>query len=461
MKRLTVLLAFLMVGCGSGEMRADAGRANDAGLQLDAGADDDAGATGDGGVRIEEDAGPDAGMIPEDAGTDAGMVPEDDAGTDAGMVGVDAGLSCAVGNGGCDALTTCSESNGAIFCGACPSGYDGTGATGCIDRDECATDAGALCPAPHLCINVPGTFSCASCAAGYRSESDGGCVDVNECLTDAGVCGMGTSCINTVGDYTCTACPGPQLVGNGRTGCTLAPATWSWPPALAGSFRALSICTELAPGDPRNYDQTSVTDPGIESIESQYFFDTSASNGANIRFVVNSYGQGVGDSLTPTSFAGHGAIYDINTMVQSTGIISTAAGTLVNRLRYCRRLPVRGPCAEFREVITYTANPSGLSLPCDPPPDLVDSSDLGRVNFDDYTSDFTPTFTVTSTAAQVTWLRDGVTMAVTPVVNGIATWTDDGTAPAGDHGYSVRHAPNAVPSAALHVYLSTLPEPLF
>lgn len=38
---------------------------------------------------------------------------------------------CATGNGGCDPITTCSVSSGAISCSACPAGYTGESRTGC------------------------------------------------------------------------------------------------------------------------------------------------------------------------------------------------------------------------------------------------------------------------------------------------------------------------------------------
>jgi hypothetical protein len=39
---------------------------------------------------------------------------------------------CVTANGGCDSLTTCTNSPGSFTCGACPAGYTGTGATGCV-----------------------------------------------------------------------------------------------------------------------------------------------------------------------------------------------------------------------------------------------------------------------------------------------------------------------------------------
>ena len=45
---------------------------------------------------------------------------------------------CTTSNGGCDALTTCTNTIGSHICGACPTGYVGTGATGCVQyRKNC------------------------------------------------------------------------------------------------------------------------------------------------------------------------------------------------------------------------------------------------------------------------------------------------------------------------------------
>ena len=46
--------------------------------------------------------------------------------------------SCAVGNGGCDPRTTCTDIAGGSTCGPCPAGYTGTGRTGCIAPLDCA-----------------------------------------------------------------------------------------------------------------------------------------------------------------------------------------------------------------------------------------------------------------------------------------------------------------------------------
>jgi len=51
---------------------------------------------------------------------------------------------CMTSNGGCDPLTSCTNNAGAApTCGACPSGYAGTGATGCTPvAADSGVDAG-------------------------------------------------------------------------------------------------------------------------------------------------------------------------------------------------------------------------------------------------------------------------------------------------------------------------------
>lgn len=56
---------------------------------------------------------------------------------------------CATNNGGCDPLTTCTNTSGSRACGACPAGYSGDGEGGCVPR-PCTGAPGQQCP----CIKV-------------------------------------------------------------------------------------------------------------------------------------------------------------------------------------------------------------------------------------------------------------------------------------------------------------------
>jgi hypothetical protein len=125
---------------------------------------------------------------------------------------------CATANGGCDALTTCTNTKGGRTCSACPTGYTGDGASGCDDINECATDNGG-CTADHaVCTNTPGARTC-GCPTGYTGNGIADCTDINECDTDNGGCDGMVSCTNTDGGRTCGACP-MYYVGTGETSCT-------------------------------------------------------------------------------------------------------------------------------------------------------------------------------------------------------------------------------------------------
>ncbi|MGV3619673.1 MAG: hypothetical protein ACO1OB_02590 [Archangium sp.] len=446
MKRLGVLVAALLVSCGGGEAGMDGGEMSDSGVTSprDAGSVD-AGSVDAGSV----DAGDaDAGDV------DAGMTDED-AGIDAGQSVVDAGPSCAVGNGGCDALTTCTVSSGVIVCGACPGGYSGTGELGCVDVDECAADAG--CGPLNVCANLPGSFSCAACVSGYRGDGDGGCVDVDECASDAGVCDWHTTCTNTVGDFTCSACPS-HTTGSGRAGCVPKPATFTfstWPAA-----RSQSLCSRISAFLPVMYDRLNVQDVNIESGTTRYTLDVKSPDGGAFVSGVTDIASAIIEVRTNSNFSARALVFDVQTMLHTSYLRMTTPGEVVMTIRYCP-FTLGTPCAEVRDHVVYVpaSEDAYETLACDPVPVLDPASDLGPANDDGWTSDFTPTFSVTSSASTVTWYRDDVMMMTTPVMNGVAVWTDDGTATTGEHRYSVRHGPTRQPSAALHVVLSNAPPP--
>jgi hypothetical protein len=84
---------------------------------------------------------------------------------------------CAQDNGGCDPRTLCQSNTVGqpATCGPCPSGYTGTGSTGCIDIDECLIDNGGCGdPTRVECWNDVGVYAC---------------LDREECVVDNGGCG--------------------------------------------------------------------------------------------------------------------------------------------------------------------------------------------------------------------------------------------------------------------------------
>ena len=62
-------------------------------------------------------------------------------------------IRCLVANGGCDLLTTCTNTIGGFYCGQCPLGYSGNGSgIGCQDVNECQPTS--PCAPNASCINV-------------------------------------------------------------------------------------------------------------------------------------------------------------------------------------------------------------------------------------------------------------------------------------------------------------------
>ena len=105
----------------------------------------------------------------------------------------------------------------------CPGGYEGTGsgATGCLDINECMTGA-AQCGTLVPCSNVDGSYKCGDCPAGYRENASGDCEDVNECSSANGGCDTMpmANCHNQTGAANTCSCPA-GYTGNGRgsAGC--------------------------------------------------------------------------------------------------------------------------------------------------------------------------------------------------------------------------------------------------
>ena len=62
---------------------------------------------------------------------------------------------CVTNNGGCDKLTTCTNTEGGRTCGPCPTGYSGTGVAGCVDVNECLVSNGG-CDTLTTCSNTVG-----------------------------------------------------------------------------------------------------------------------------------------------------------------------------------------------------------------------------------------------------------------------------------------------------------------
>jgi hypothetical protein len=129
---------------------------------------------------------------------------------------------CATNNGGCDTQTTCSDltpsaaNNWAGFsCSQCPAGYVGNGGSPCVDVNECATTNGG-CGANRICVNNAGSRTCGGCMLGFTDQG-GNCVDIDECAAPVSPC-SNSQCVNTAGSFYCGTCS-PGYFGSGATAC--------------------------------------------------------------------------------------------------------------------------------------------------------------------------------------------------------------------------------------------------
>jgi hypothetical protein len=115
--------------------------------------------------------------------------------------------SCSV-SGACDPLTFCLHTSEGRVCSACPTGYSGSGETGCIDNDECATANGG-CDALTTCTNTPGSRSCGPCPPNHSGTGETGCTFSAVCSPNP--CQHGAACTPGSTTFSC-ACP-PGVTG--------------------------------------------------------------------------------------------------------------------------------------------------------------------------------------------------------------------------------------------------------
>lgn len=117
----------MSLGCATGSSRGE----RDSGGTIDSSIDD-AGFAQDGTADASDGSTDVVDASALDAELDAGFATDSSTCSefcvDAGPVDID---ECVINHGGCDPRTTCTDTAGSPICGACPTGYQGTGATGC------------------------------------------------------------------------------------------------------------------------------------------------------------------------------------------------------------------------------------------------------------------------------------------------------------------------------------------
>lgn len=129
----------------------------------------------------------------------------------------------------CSPHTTCLNLQPGYKCPACPKGFLGNSTMGigrafaenikqiCHDIDECNDGKNGGCSVHSTCINTPGSYSCSACRDGYVGDPHIECVRIKYCSGDPNTnpCGHGAECI-AIKDGMLSECRcKPGLAGNG------------------------------------------------------------------------------------------------------------------------------------------------------------------------------------------------------------------------------------------------------
>uniref|UniRef100_K7FVA0 Adhesion G protein-coupled receptor E1 n=1 Tax=Pelodiscus sinensis TaxID=13735 RepID=K7FVA0_PELSI len=110
----------------------------------------------------------------------------------------------------CDLHSSCVNTVGSYSC-QCQPGYSSPGALCSQDIDECSQNS-SICGLHSSCVNTLGNYSC-QCKAGHSSPGGNSwkpgdnhtlnCTDIDECSQNSSICGLHSSCVNTLGNYSC------------------------------------------------------------------------------------------------------------------------------------------------------------------------------------------------------------------------------------------------------------------
>lgn len=103
--------------------------------------------------------------------------------------------------------------DGVVTTCACRDGFSGDGLV-CVDVDECTTPGVHNCSANSSCVNTLGSYTCV-CPDGFLLTPGLGCTDVDECAEQGhSRCHALATCVNVEGNYSCV-CP-EGYAGDGR-----------------------------------------------------------------------------------------------------------------------------------------------------------------------------------------------------------------------------------------------------
>ncbi|KAJ7380253.1 hypothetical protein OS493_010968 [Desmophyllum pertusum] len=129
----------------------------------------------------------------------------------------------------CSPHSTCTNLQPGFKCSTCPKGFIGNSTMGigadfaenikqiCNDIDECNDGKNGGCSVHSTCINTQGSYSCSACRDGYIGDPYSDCVVIKYCSDDSksNPCGPGAECIPRKKGiaYECRCKPG--FAGNG------------------------------------------------------------------------------------------------------------------------------------------------------------------------------------------------------------------------------------------------------